>query len=223
MSKTIIAKDFTDDSGNSITGTAVENKNVTIFFKGRNNKLIIGNNVKLVDTYIRFDAHNATIMIGDNVQYRGSIRAGISCTVKLGEGLTVTEKCYMSCAENTEIIIGDDCMFASLNQIRTDDAHPIFDLDTKMRINTSKSINIGKHVWLGYEAVILGGSNIGSGSVVGMRTLVKNNFPNNSMIAGHPAKIIKNNIAWERTHLNLHPPFEFPESRNQLLDFRKDD
>lgn len=221
MSITKIAKDYKDQSGNVIVGEASENINVNIFFRGKGNKLIIGENVKLRDTHIRFDAHNAIILLGDDVQYRGSIRAGIGCEVNLGKGLTVTEKCYISCAERTKIIVGEDCMFASFNQLRTDDAHPIFDLYTKKRINVSKSIKIGAHVWLGYESVVLGGTEIGSGSVVGMRSLLKSIFPTHSLIAGAPAKIIRENIAWERTHVNLLPPFEFDSPVSEIINYKQ--
>lgn len=220
VSSTKIAKDYRDENGNQIIGTASENINVNIFFRGKGNKLIIGENVKLRDTYIRFDAHNAIIVIGSGVHYRGSIRAGIACEVNLGDGLTVTEKCYISCAERTQIIVGKDCMFASFNQLRTDDAHPIFDLYTKKRINVSKSIMIGNHVWLGYESVVLGGTEIGSGSVVGMRSLLKNTFPTHSLITGIPAKVVKDNIAWERTHVNLLPPFEFDSPVNEIINYK---
>lgn len=221
MSSTKIAKDYKDQNGNVIVGEASENINVNIFFRGKGNKLIIGKNVKLRDTHIRFDAHNAIILLEDGVQYRGSIRAGIGCEVNLGKGLTVTEKCYISCAERTKIVVGEDCMFASFNQLRTDDAHPIFDLYTKKRINVSKSITIGSHVWLGYESVVLGGSEIGSGSVVGMRSLLKDVFPTHSLIAGTPAKIIRDNIAWERTHVNLLPPFEFDGPVTEIDNYKE--
>jgi hypothetical protein len=49
----------------------------------------------------------------------------------------------MSATEGTTIVIGDDVMFASHNQVRADDAHPIFDVRTGQRVNVSKSIEIG--------------------------------------------------------------------------------
>lgn len=43
---------------------------------------------------------------------------------------------------------------------------------------------------------------IGNGSVVGAKAFVKSSFPNNCSIAGVPAKIIKNNIAWSRKNFS---------------------
>lgn len=220
MTITTIVKPYADDQGNKIIGTAKEAVSTKIIFNGKNCTLEIGEGVKLRETIIRFDAHDATIHIGDNSQFRGTIRVGIGCAVHIGRSLTVTEKCYISAAERTNVIIGDDCMFASFNQIRTDDAHPIYDLNTRNRVNKSQSIKIGNHVWLGYNAVALSGSSIGSGSVVAFGSIVTSNIQENSICAGVPARVVRTDIAWERTHLNLTPPYEFDEPLWPLADFR---
>ena len=212
-------KFYNDDEGNTIEGVAEENVNVKVLFRGKRNRLIVGKNVRIRDAIIRFDADDGVVLLEDSVQYRGIIRLGRECKVKLGKRLTVTERCYISCGEKTKVEVGEDCMFASYNQIRTDDAHPIFNITTKERVNPSRSIFIGEHVWLGYEAVILGGAYIGSGSVVGMRSIANKTYHSNTMIAGIPAKVVKNDVAWERTHVNLAPPFYFPYPTQDLKSY----
>ena len=103
-------------------------------------------------------------------------------------------------------------MIASGNQIRTDDAHPIFNIETGERINMPSSISIGNHVWIGIRAVILGGTTIGDGSVIGMGSIVKDQFPNNCILVGTPAKIVRRDVAWERPHLTLSKPFYKPDA-----------
>ncbi|HKL94233.1 MAG TPA: hypothetical protein VJZ69_03020 [Clostridia bacterium] len=76
-------------------------------------------------------------------------------------------------------------------------------METKRKINDMKtasdarrSIIINDHVWIGRGAFVLNGSNIGEGSIVGAHSLVKKAFPNNCIVAGSPAKIIKRNVCW---------------------------
>ena len=105
-----------------------------------------------------------------------------------------------------EITIGDDVMFASDVQVRCDDGHPIFDVPTGLRVNVSRSITIGAHVWLGLRSAVLGGVSIGAGTVVGLGSIVTKDLPNNVIAVGTPAKIVRRDIAWERPHLTLPRP-----------------
>jgi acetyltransferase-like isoleucine patch superfamily enzyme len=61
----------------------------------------------------------------------------------------------------------------------------------------SKPITIGSHVWIGNRAMILKGVTIGSGSVVAAGAVVTKNVPENTLVGGVPAKIIKKDIHWE--------------------------
>jgi acetyltransferase-like isoleucine patch superfamily enzyme len=61
----------------------------------------------------------------------------------------------------------------------------------------SKPILIGSHVWIGARATILKGVTIGSGSVVACGAVVTRNVPENCLVAGVPAKVIKRDIHWE--------------------------
>lgn len=56
---------------------------------------------------------------------------------------------------------------------------------------TIKEIEIKENVWLGNNVVILAGTIIGKNSIVGANSVVKGEFPENVIIQGNPAKIIK--------------------------------
>jgi acetyltransferase-like isoleucine patch superfamily enzyme len=52
-------------------------------------------------------------------------------------------------------------------------------------------IRIGRNVWVGFDCVVLPGVTIGDGSVVGARSVVTENVPPYSVVAGNPARIIR--------------------------------
>jgi acetyltransferase-like isoleucine patch superfamily enzyme len=55
----------------------------------------------------------------------------------------------------------------------------------------SHPIQIGNNVWIGFDACILPGVTIGDGSIVGARSVVINDVPPCSVVAGNPARIIR--------------------------------
>ncbi len=189
---------YYEDEFNNIIEAPFDLQNVHVQFFGKNNKVILHEQSNLKNTFIEFKGDNATFSVDGSVGIFGTFRLGHKCQINIGQGTTSTNPVYVTCAESTKISIGEDCMFATNNQIRTDDSHAIYDVNTGKRVNPSKDIIIGKHVWVAYGATILGGSNIGSGSVIGAYSLVKNSIPNNCVAVGIPAKVIKEDIFWER-------------------------
>lgn len=55
----------------------------------------------------------------------------------------------------------------------------------------SKPITIGDNVWIGMNAVILPGINIGNNIIVGANSVVNKDIPDNSIVAGSPARVIQ--------------------------------
>ena len=185
--------------------------NVQVRFFGKNNRVVLHKQSGLKNTLIEFKGDNGSFQIGEKASIFGTFRIGHDCKIKIGNGVTSTNAVYATCAEKTGITIGDDCMFATNNQIRTDDSHAIYDLDTGKRINHSKDIFIGNHVWIAYGAIVLGGAHIGNGCVLGMHSLAKKQFPDNCVIAGIPAKVVRENIFWKRPLL-----LNLPYSENDI-------
>lgn len=149
---------------------------------GNNNKIIIGANVRLFDCVF-------------NVENDGNI-------IEIGDRSTIAGDTELAAIEGTKIIIGQDCMFASNITIRTGDSHSVVDLNSGNRCNSSKSINISDHVWVGHSVIILKGSNIGQDSVIATGSVVSGiTSEPNSIIGGNPAKVIKKGVSWKRERI----------------------
>lgn len=55
----------------------------------------------------------------------------------------------------------------------------------------SKEIRIGKNCFLGCNSIVLKGTVLGDGCVVGAGAVVSGKFEENCVIAGNPARVIK--------------------------------
>lgn len=192
--------DYIDDEGNRVDAPEGLH-NVRFQFRGMNNSIKIHPEAGIRNVSIQCVGDNANVYIGKNVRMSGNWRLGYNCELIIKDRSTSTNAVYMTCAEGTSIIIGEDCMFATSNQIRTDDAHAIYDVKSGSRVNASESIVIGDHVWVSYGATIFGGSKIGEGSIVGAFSLTNKVYPNNCILAGSPAKVVKEDVCWERPNV----------------------
>lgn len=57
--------------------------------------------------------------------------------------------------------------------------------------DTPQEIVIGENVWIGLNATILKGTTIGNNSVIAAGTVVKGHIPENVVVQGNPAEVIK--------------------------------
>lgn len=206
---------YEDDAGNRIEYDGPPSESVQITFRGSHNVARVHADAHARKLRIDFNGSNGTFELGSNPQKRGftgGVRVGQDAVVRVGHGVSSTSGVIISAVEGVTVDIGDDTMFASHNQVRADDGHPIFDVRTGKRVNVASSIRIGPHTWLGSGAVVLAGVEIGEGSVIGVNSVVTRSLPNNVVAVGVPAKVTRTDIAWERPHLGLTEPFYKPDA-----------
>lgn len=94
-----------------------------------------------------------------------------------------------------KIEIGDGTIIGRGVKILDTDHHSIYDENGNC-INKSKPVQIGENVWIGAGTTVLKGVNVGRGGVIGAGSVVTKDVPPKTIVAGNPAKIIKENITW---------------------------
>ena len=154
---------------------------------------------------IVINGNNNSVII-DNIKYfQGLIYIGtIDCNVNnssvyIGEATTSNGIILWILEDDSKVHIGENCMFSSDIYITCSDHHTIIDAEGNIQ-NIGKNIHIGNNVWVGRNVTIGKNVSIGNNSVVGMSSVVtsKTPFPSNCVIAGNPAKVVKENINWSR-------------------------
>ena len=105
--------------------------------------------------------------------------------------------------KNNILSIGEDCLLSGNQEFWAGDGHTILDSQGTI-LNHSTGITIGHHVWIGNRCTILGGTEIYNNSIVGAGSLVNKSFKESSIIiAGNPAKKIRENIYWDKESIAL--------------------
>lgn len=191
---------YEEDNGNLIIGKYPELQNSTITFEGKNNVLYCEENVVLSDSELIFKGNNALIFLSSSrYKYKLSVKIYNDSVFHVGKNNYINQKMTAIISEQKHCFIGDDGMISINVLIRNADAHLIYSSVTGKRINATKSIYIGDHVWIGQDVRILKGTQIDSGSIIGVMSVVSGKkIPHNSAWAGNPCREIHKDIFWDR-------------------------
>lgn len=173
-------------------------------FTGDNNHVVLHEPLGKLDLYVRVSS-GVYIELQSSTQWQRKIivlkEYGETETNKIvvGEQLKIANTVtFLLGHGGGDICIGNDCMFASNVVFQTGDFHTVFDVNTGRVLNFNDDIVVGNHVWLATGCMLLKGANIADNSVVGARSIVNKKFDKpNVVIAGAPAKIVKENVNWD--------------------------
>lgn len=113
---------------------------------------------------------------------RGILEIGIN--VFIGDWCTISAR--------SRVVIGDDCLIAERVTIRDQDhAVSTGELAHQHAGYMIEPVQIGNNVWIGVGVLVLRGSTIGDGVVIGANAVVKSNIGERRIAVGMPAKAVR--------------------------------
>lgn len=146
-------------------------------------KLIVEKNGTLVFQGDAHIGHGSRIVVHENAQ------------MILGKNFAISAN--SSIQTYNQIVFGDDIQFSWDCLVMDSDTHSIID-NRGIVSNSSKPVTFGNKIWIGCRSTILKGSVIPDNCVIGAGSLVcGGSFPKNVIIAGSPAKPLKEIRGWE--------------------------
>jgi maltose O-acetyltransferase len=114
-----------------------------------------------------------------------------SSIIRIGRNTHINNG-FVAIAEQSSIVIGDDCLIGTKVEIFDSDFHPLSAVDRKIGVrNVAQEVNIGNEVFIGSNVKILKGVTIGSGSVIANGSIVTSNIPSKVVAAGIPAAVLR--------------------------------
>lgn len=133
----------------------------------------------------RFIAHGSFSIYSD-----ADISVNENATLEVGSGFVnhgARIHCFNRITIGNHVFIGDDVA------IRDSDGHEIIGSGRPM----SMPITIGDDVWIGAKVTIVKGVTIGEGAVVAAGAVVTKDVPAHTLVAGVPARVVKENVSWQ--------------------------
>lgn len=171
---------------NIIWNRGVHFKGFTIIFSFKGSSIHIGKGTVINSSPMSnmLGLYQRTIIVA---RYGGRISIGERC------GISGTTIYSMS-----RITIGDYCAIGANCKIIDNDFHPLDKGYRRLGLNKEharrKPVTIGDDCFIGMNSIILKGTKLGNNVIVGAGSVVSGCFPDNVIITGNPAKIIKSNI-----------------------------
>jgi maltose O-acetyltransferase len=137
-------------------------------------------------------------VIGKNVNFKNDIKidnaSGDEDATDDFSNIVIGNNCYIGRGVffdlPDKILIGDDCAVSAEVMLLThqDCGRRIM---SKWYPRKRSAITIGKGTWIGARTIILPGVNLGQCCVVGAGSIVRDSFPDFSVLAGVPARLVK--------------------------------
>ena len=141
------------------------------------------------------------VTIGERSALRGLIRIESTGTLTIGHHTYIGDDTLISV--NTGVTIGNDVAIAHGVQIFDNASHPVDwqerQKHTRGILNgtgsdahfSGRPVTIGDNCWLGTMCVIRAGVSVGARSIVSALALVTEDVPPDVIVAGNPAKVVK--------------------------------
>jgi acetyltransferase-like isoleucine patch superfamily enzyme len=110
--------------------------------------------------------------------------------VSIGAKTVIGQECTISAYQH--VSIGRECILADRVML-IDFDHGVVEVERPIRLQGiyKRDVRVGHNVWMGYGACVLRGVQIGDNSIVGTNAVVTKSAPDNAVLAGVPARVIR--------------------------------
>jgi acetyltransferase-like isoleucine patch superfamily enzyme len=123
--------------------------------------------------------------IGDGTKIR--VHEG---EVSIGAKTVMGQECTISAYQHVEI--GRECIVADRVML-IDFDHGVVESERPIRLQGiyKRDVRVGHNVWMGYGACILRGVSVGDNAIIGTSSVLTRDVPENAVVAGVPARVIR--------------------------------
>lgn len=125
---------------------------------------------------------------GEKIFVESPFYCDYGCNIYVGENFYANYGCII--LDVSYVRIGKNCMLAP-NVALYSATHPVKASERYNGVELGKPITIGDNCWIGGGAVIVPGVTLGDNVVVAAGAVVTKNFGSNVVLAGNPARVIK--------------------------------
>jgi acetyltransferase-like isoleucine patch superfamily enzyme len=110
--------------------------------------------------------------------------------VSIGAKTVIGQECTVSAFQH--VSIGRECIVADRVML-IDFDHGVTEVERPIRLQGiyKRDVELGHNVWVGYGACILRGVSVGDNSVIGTSSVVTRSFPENAVLGGAPARLLR--------------------------------
>lgn len=181
-------------------------ENSEIKFYGYNNLFFCDSGIKLRNSHINFVGNNAIVYLSyTEKDYVLEVYVRHDSTIFIGKNNEIGAPFSMNVQESQNLIIGEDNVIGNDVFVRTIDTYPIYDMNTKERINFSESVFIGDHVWIDHFTYISRGARIGSGSIVGVHSFIPPYavVHSNTYVLGNPIRTVERDVFFTKNFVGV--------------------
>lgn len=123
-----------------------------------------------------------SLLYGEHTSVGSDVFINGGCTLQDSARITIGDRVVI--APDVKLYCGEHAVDATQRWKR--DASGVLKL-----VTTTRPISIGSDVWIGGGVTVLPGVTIGSNVVVGAGAVVTRNVPDNCVVAGVPARVIR--------------------------------
>ena len=179
-------------------------KSKGLIFASKGSKIQFGHKIKVGSGFNLMEYATLNALSYDGVEIGNNFTLGkyavIECTgvlrnvgnsLKIGNNVGINHYCFIGVRGN--ITIGDNVIFGPRVNIFSENHNfDRLDISIKNQGVTKEDTIIGNDVWIGASVSIMPGVKVGNGCVIAAGSVVTKDIADFSVVAGVPAKIIKN-------------------------------